>query len=49
MLMFLGHTAGQQTFVGENNGCFYHHHKVTVYLIGIKKLVLVFLIIVYCW
>jgi hypothetical protein len=36
MLMFLGHTAGQQMFVGENNGCFYNHHKVINYLIGKK-------------
>ena len=34
MLMFLGHTAGQQMFVGENSGSFYYHHKVIVYLIG---------------
>jgi hypothetical protein len=34
MLMSLGHSAGQQMYVVENNGYFYHHLKVIVYLIG---------------
>lgn len=34
MLMFLGHTAGQQMCVGENYGSFWHHLRVILYLIG---------------
>jgi hypothetical protein len=34
MLMFLGHTAGQQMCAGENYGAFLNLHKAILSLIG---------------